>query len=225
MPSRSRPAPRGSGGRSILHIPAGDFRLPCRVLRRLAVTPSLHTPLMSSPMRSPRSSSLAPFSRPALMQRRRQFKHSRYLASSRSLCFGQYFWRVPRHRRMLSMFRRRAESMLNVISRLFYLTAGVLSSLPCAACLRRRPPGKATASGDRHGNTATTLLYQLPWGFLSFLWVLLAIELAADWCLAGPTIQMTAMPSSSLCFMLSSACGRARARARSTAQGFVSAAR
>ena len=83
------------------------------------------------------------------------------------------------------------------IAALLYLTAGVLFIL----ALRGLSSPETARQGNRFGvigmaiAAATTLLYQLPWGFLSFLWVLLAIGIGGSigvW--RARTIQMTAMP-------------------------------
>jgi len=83
------------------------------------------------------------------------------------------------------------------IAALLYLTSGVLFIL----ALR----GLSSPETARHGNrfgvigmgiaAATTLLYQLPAGFFSFFWVLLAVGLGGSigvW--RARTIQMTEMP-------------------------------
>jgi NAD(P) transhydrogenase subunit beta len=83
------------------------------------------------------------------------------------------------------------------IAALLYLTAGVLFIL----ALRGLSSPETARQGNRFGvigmaiAAATTLLYQLPWGFLSFLWVLLAVGIGGSigvW--RARTIQMTAMP-------------------------------
>jgi len=72
------------------------------------------------------------------------------------------------------------------IAALLYLTAGVLFIL----ALRGLSSPETARQGNRFGvigmaiAAATTLLYQLPWGFLSFLWVLL--ESAAALVFGGP---------------------------------------
>jgi NAD(P) transhydrogenase subunit beta len=83
------------------------------------------------------------------------------------------------------------------IAALLYLTSGVLFIL----ALRGLSSPETARQGNRFGvigmaiAAATTLLYQLPWGFLSFLWVLLAVGIGGSigvW--RARTIQMTAMP-------------------------------
>ncbi len=83
------------------------------------------------------------------------------------------------------------------IAALLYLTAGVLFIL----ALRGLSSPETARQGNRFGVIgmaiagATTLLYQLPWGFLSFFWVLLAIGIGGSigvW--RARTIQMTEMP-------------------------------
>jgi len=83
------------------------------------------------------------------------------------------------------------------IAALLYLTAGVLFIL----ALRGLSSPETARQGNRFGVIgmaiagATTLLYQLPWGFSSFLWVLLAIGIGGSigvW--RARTIQMTEMP-------------------------------
>src|ERR1700726_5312674 len=88
--------------------------------------------------------------------------------------------------------------MLNgSIAALLYLVSGILFIL----ALR----GLSSPETARHGNrfgvigmgiaAATNFLYQLPWGFSSFLWVVLAIGIGGSvgvW--RARTIQMTAMP-------------------------------
>ena len=83
------------------------------------------------------------------------------------------------------------------IAALFYLVSGILFIL----ALRGLSSPETARQGNRFGVTgmgiaaATTFLYQLPWGFLSFLWVLLAIGIGGSigvW--RARTIQMTAMP-------------------------------
>src|ERR1700731_1844254 len=83
------------------------------------------------------------------------------------------------------------------IAGLLYLVSGILFIL----ALR----GLSAPETARHGNrfgvigmgiaAATTFLYQLPWGFSSFLWIVLAIAIGGYigvW--RARTIQMTAMP-------------------------------
>jgi H+-translocating NAD(P) transhydrogenase subunit beta len=83
------------------------------------------------------------------------------------------------------------------IAALLYLAAGVFFIL----ALRGLSSPETARQGNRHGVTgmaiaaATTFLYQLPWGFSSFLWMLLAIAVGGSigiW--RARTIQMTAMP-------------------------------
>jgi H+-translocating NAD(P) transhydrogenase subunit beta len=83
------------------------------------------------------------------------------------------------------------------IAALLYLTSGVLFIL----ALRGLSSPETARQGNRFGVIgmaiagATTLLYQLPWGFFSFLWVLLAIGIGGSIGVArARTIQMTAMP-------------------------------
>jgi H+-translocating NAD(P) transhydrogenase subunit beta len=88
--------------------------------------------------------------------------------------------------------------MLNAnIAALLYLAAGVLFIL----ALRGLSSPETARQGNRFGMigmgiaAGTTFLYQLPWGFLSFLWVVLAIAIGGSigvW--RARTIQMTAMP-------------------------------
>jgi H+-translocating NAD(P) transhydrogenase subunit beta len=83
------------------------------------------------------------------------------------------------------------------IAALLYLTSGILFIL----ALRGLSSPETARQGNRFGVIgmaiagATTLLYQLPWGFSSFLWVVLAIAIGGSigvW--RARTIQMTAMP-------------------------------
>jgi H+-translocating NAD(P) transhydrogenase subunit beta len=83
------------------------------------------------------------------------------------------------------------------LAALLYLVSGILFIL----ALRGLSSPETARQGNRFGVTgmgiaaATTFLYQLPWGFLSFLWVLLAIGIGGSigvW--RARTIQMTAMP-------------------------------
>ena len=88
--------------------------------------------------------------------------------------------------------------MLNgSIAALLYLVSGILFIL----ALRGLSSPETARQGNRFGvigmgiAAATTFLYQLPWGFSSFLWVLLAIAIGGSigvW--RARTIQMTAMP-------------------------------
>ena len=83
------------------------------------------------------------------------------------------------------------------IAALLYLASGILFIL----ALRGLSSPETARQGNRFGvigmgiAAGTTFLYQLPWGFLSFLWVLLAIGIGGSigvW--RARTIQMTAMP-------------------------------
>jgi NAD(P) transhydrogenase subunit beta len=83
------------------------------------------------------------------------------------------------------------------IAALLYLAAGVFFIL----ALRGLSSPETARRGNRHGVTgmaiaaATTVLYQLPWGFSSFFWIVLAVGIGGSigvW--RARTIQMTAMP-------------------------------
>ncbi len=83
------------------------------------------------------------------------------------------------------------------IAALLYLASGILFIL----ALRGLSSPETARQGNRFGvigmgiAAGTTFLYQLPWGFSSFLWVLLAIGIGGSigvW--RARTIQMTAMP-------------------------------
>ncbi|MGH6867378.1 MAG: NAD(P)(+) transhydrogenase (Re/Si-specific) subunit beta, partial [Methylocella sp.] len=88
--------------------------------------------------------------------------------------------------------------MLNgSIAALLYLVSGILFIL----ALRGLSSPATARQGNRFGvigmgiAAATTFFYQLPWGFGSFLWVLLAIAIGGSigvW--RARTIPMTAMP-------------------------------
>ncbi|MGQ0443595.1 MAG: NAD(P)(+) transhydrogenase (Re/Si-specific) subunit beta [Beijerinckiaceae bacterium] len=80
---------------------------------------------------------------------------------------------------------------------LFYLVSGILFIL----ALRGLSSPATARQGNRFGvigmgiAAATTFLYQLPWGFTSFLWVVLAVGIGGSigvW--RARTIAMTAMP-------------------------------
>src|SRR5664279_1050178 len=93
---------------------------------------------------------------------------------------------------------KRAETMLNGnIAALLYLSSGVLFIL----ALRGLSSPETARQGNRFGvigmaiAAATTLLYQLPSGFSSFFFVLVAVGIGGSigaW--RARTIQMTAMP-------------------------------
>ncbi len=83
------------------------------------------------------------------------------------------------------------------IAALLYLVSAILFVLS----LRGLSSPETARQGNRFGivgmgiAAATTFLYQLPWGFASFLWVLLAVAIGGSigvW--RARTIQMTAMP-------------------------------
>lgn len=83
------------------------------------------------------------------------------------------------------------------LAALLYLSAGILFIL----ALRGLSSPETAKQGNRYGIIGmaiaglTTLLYQLPWGFGSFMWVLAAIAIGGSigvW--RARTIQMTAMP-------------------------------
>ncbi|MGA9214426.1 MAG: NAD(P)(+) transhydrogenase (Re/Si-specific) subunit beta, partial [Methylocella sp.] len=83
------------------------------------------------------------------------------------------------------------------IAGLLYLVSGILFIL----ALRGLSSPETARQGNRFGVIgmgiagATTFLYQLPWGFSSFLWVLLAMAIGGStgvW--RARTIQMAAMP-------------------------------
>ncbi|MGA9728079.1 MAG: NAD(P)(+) transhydrogenase (Re/Si-specific) subunit beta, partial [Methylocella sp.] len=83
------------------------------------------------------------------------------------------------------------------IAGLLYLVSGILFIL----ALRGLSSPETARQGNRFGVIgmgiagATTFLYQLPWGFSSFLWVLLAVAIGGSigvW--RARTIAMTAMP-------------------------------
>lgn len=88
--------------------------------------------------------------------------------------------------------------MLNAnLAALLYLTAGVLFVL----ALRGLSSPETARKGNRYGiigmaiAAGTTVLYQLPWGFSSFFWIVVAVALGGSigiW--RARTIQMTAMP-------------------------------
>lgn len=88
--------------------------------------------------------------------------------------------------------------MLNAnIAALLYLAAGVLFVL----ALRGLSSPETARQGNRYGvigmaiAAGTTVLYQLPWGFSSFFWIVVAIAAGGSigvW--RARTIQMTEMP-------------------------------